>query len=115
MKTDNTFSYVYFLLEKLDFPPSSASDIRLACGKIAENDQATEKFGKIVKKYSDGKNCDIMKLSSDMKEVSRSAGIHEYTGDLILHLALGAKMKEYYTETGVSDEIYYNTLNDLKY
>ena len=45
-----------------------------------------------------------------MKEISRSVGIHEYTGDLILHLALGAKMKEYYTETGISDEIYYNTL-----
>ena len=115
MKFDNTFSYVYFLLEKLDFPSSTASDVKRFCEKIAENEQAAEKFCEIVKRYSDSKSCDFMKMSADMKEVSRSAGIHEYAGDLILYLALGEKMKDYYAEKGISDEIYYNTLCDLRY
>ena len=49
------------------------------------------------------------------KEAGELAGIHEYASALLIFIFMAKKLKEYYKEVGLSEEMYYITVCDLKY
>ena len=54
-------------------------------------------------------------MFSAMKELSERIGIPEFAGTMILLLAMCKKLKERYTERGLSEDLFYHTLEDLRY
>ncbi len=69
----------------------------------------------LVSEYDAGYNIDYDSALEGMKELSSLAGIHEYTGALLLFLCYTRRLREYYKEASIDDEIFLASVMDLKY
>ena len=69
----------------------------------------------LVSEYDTGYNIDYESVLLRMKERSGIAGIHEYTGALLIFLCYTKRLREYYKEARLSDEIFLGTVLDLRY
>ncbi len=98
------------LTEKLDFP-QEAIDTLCAC---ADRLQDNKEFCKLVSRFERKPNKldDVLK---DLKAFADKMGENEYTLDMYLLLSACGKLHKRYKRKGISDEIYYKTLEDLKW
>lgn len=107
--------YIENLMQKLQFPASAQKEIMDTVVCILNNKDATEKFTVLQKRYDESEICPYDEMLNAVKEIGNSLNIHEYTISLILFLSFAEKLFERYVERGISEEIYYNTLADLRY
>lgn len=103
------------LMKKIDFPEESIIEISLAADKILGNSETSDTFRELLNRYNETEHCDYAKLLADMDTLSQNANIPRETGSMILLLSMCEKLKHRYDERGISEEIYYNTIADLKY
>lgn len=103
------------LMYRLAFPADSIEEIANAADKLYTSRELSSAFESIVKRYDETEFCDYMQMLEDMKALSQNAKIHEYTGAILLLLAMCDTLKKRYEERGISEEIYYGTVSDLKY
>lgn len=108
-------SYLLDFLEKFSYEEEDKAALVGAYDKIAADKDAYEAFVELLKRYEENMNCDYEAIRESMKEISEKVGVHEYTGQLLLFICLSKKSKEYYKEAGLSDEIWFTTMSDLKY
>lgn len=107
--------FVRALTERLEF---SASDVETLCSaldKILENAGNEEELYAILALYDESERCDYKAMMGRMKTLAESVGVHEYTAQMLLYLAMAKKLRERYDERGIDEEIYYNSLKDIKY
>ena len=69
----------------------------------------------LISEYDEGYNIDFESVLSRMKMLSENAGIHEYTGSLLIFLCFTKRLREYYKEKGIADEIFLASVLDLRY
>jgi hypothetical protein len=69
----------------------------------------------LVYEYEKHYDVDYDAAIRKMKVLSETSVIHEYSGELLLFLCYTRALRRYYREAGISDEIYLNTVSDLKY
>ena len=103
------------LMNRIAFPKASVCAVGDALDKIESNCEAREGFLALVKEYEATEHCNYLRMLEDMKAVSGKVGIDARLGDLLLLLALCDTLKQRYDARGLSEEIYYNTVSDLKY
>lgn len=103
------------LMHRLSFPDDSIVAISDAADKIRNDSDLAAIFESLIKSYDESEHCDYLKLFTDMNSLSQKLDIHEYTGAMILLLAMCDGLKRRYDERGISEEIFYNTMADLKY
>ncbi len=103
------------LMRRLAFPDDSIVNISDTLHKILNDIDSAAIFEGLIKSYDESERCDYLKLFDDMKALSQKLGIHEYTGNMILLLAMCDGLKKRYAERGLSEDIFYNTVADLKY
>ena len=108
-------SYLLDFLEKFSYEEEDKAALVGAYDKIAADKDVYEVFVELLKRYEENMNCDYEAIRESMKEISEKVGVHEYTGQLLLFICLSKKSKEYYKEAGLSDEIWFTTMSDLKY
>lgn len=101
-----------FLLE-YEYSASAISELLSAYDRIVACRESD--FSALVSDYEKSYNIDYTAAMERMKDISASAGVHEYTGDLILFLAYTRGLARYYKAKGIADEIYRNTVLDLRY
>lgn len=107
--------YIPSLMQKISFPTEANSAISSDLQKLYCSDDTSCAFEEIVERYEKNEHCDYLSMLNDMKALSEKAGIHEYSGAMILFLAMCRGLHERYTQRGISDDIFYNTVSDLKY
>ena len=54
-------------------------------------------------------------MIDEMTKLSHRAGIHEYTGHMLLFSCMSGTLKRYYQEAGIEEQIWFQTMFDLKY
>ena len=69
----------------------------------------------LISEYDASYDIDYIAAIEKTKELSKAAGIHEYTGALILFLCYTKRLREYYREAGLDEQIYRATVLDLGY
>ncbi len=106
---------VYKLMQKLEFPKDAQKVILCSVDKLLSDDDSRVKLSEIVAQYDKTVECDYTKMLEDMKALCEGYGIHEFTSNMILLLSLGEKLRERYTELGIDENIYYNSMADLRY
>ena len=74
-----------------------------------------EELSALISEYDAGYNIDYELALSRMKVLSEKARIHEYTGALLLFLCYTKRLREYYKEEGIDDEIFLSSVLDLRY
>ncbi len=106
--------YLTSFVKEFDYPVSAQESLILDFEKILNSD-CVDAFNCIIGEYQKNILCNFGDLIEKMKEISKNVGIHEYSGLLIMFIALSKPLKDYYIERGLSLEIYRDSISDLKY
>jgi hypothetical protein len=86
-----------------------------AYDKLAQTEGPWQEFTAFQTLYKEDKKCDFKAVRARMINVSSEAGIHEYTGNLLLFMCLSKTLKEYYAEANLPEEMWFAAMNDLKW
>ena len=108
-------AYINSLMRRISFPEDAISAVSDDVRKLLDSKEHADAFGKITGQYDKTALCDYLGMLNEMKALSEKVGIHEYSGALIMFLAMSKKLKQRYDEHGISEETFYNTMADLKY
>lgn len=95
---------------KLNFPSSSQIELLATFDKLAETDE----FLNIVNRYSEEK-FDFNLMLEDTKLLAESNRICTYTVHMLLLLCMLPELLRKYIEMGIDIEIFYDTMQDLRY
>ncbi|MBQ7344039.1 MAG: DUF5596 domain-containing protein [Clostridia bacterium] len=105
--------YLEDFMQECDYNKDDIYELLSAYDKL--HFSCSDELSALVSEYDAGYNIDYESALEGMKELSRLAGIHEYTGALLLFLCYTGRLREYYKEAGISDEIFLVSVLDLKY
>ena len=106
-------SYLESFMTESEYPVKAICDILSAYDKL-EGSCHSELFS-LIEEYNNSNNLNYEIIEEKVKQISKIADVHEYTGALILLLCYTKKLREYYAQNGISDEIFQNTVLDLRY
>lgn len=101
-----------FLLE-YNYPSSAAQELLSAYDKIDSDFHA--ELHKLIAAYDVSYKLDYTEIEEKIKYLSVSADVHEYTGALVLLLCYTKRLREYYREADISEDVFQSTVLDLKY
>jgi len=108
-------SYLHDFFETFSYPEEARQVLMQAYLRLEEKEEYHMAFQRLLERYAENMCCDFELLLKEMKELSVCAGIHEYTGSLLLCICLSEKLKEYYKEEGISEQIWFDSMCDLKW
>ena len=69
----------------------------------------------LLSDYERSYEIDYTEAINRIRELCARVGVHRYTGELLLFLCYTRALFRYYAEAGLSEEIYRNTVLDLRY
>ena len=116
MKTlEQLKSEVLFYCSALNFPNDATDTFCAGLESICSDTTDFAELLSILSLYEETELCDYPSMLQKMKVLCEKHNIHEYTSAMLLFLLLADKLKSRYFEKGISEEIFYNTLFDLRY
>lgn len=108
-------NYLLFFMERYAFPQDAKETFSSAYDIIFKKSDTAEAFADILEEYNENINCDYQNMIENATKIGEKTGIHSYTISLLLFILLSKKLRENYIERGISEEIFYNSVNDLYY
>ncbi len=108
-------TYMNDFLSRYPYPEEAKKEYLEALGMCLESGRASAMFTALLKRYEVDMLTDYKALIEDMKTVSEILGIHERVGNAILIICLTKQLKVYYAQQGLSEELFYHTMNDILY
>ena len=103
------------LMRRLAFPEDAVLSLAETAKKILEDSEGCAEFLEILAPHEESENCAYGKMFAAMKELSAKLEIREYAGYMILLLAMCKKLLARYKERGLSEDLFYHTMADLRY
>ncbi|MBR5472662.1 MAG: DUF5596 domain-containing protein, partial [Clostridia bacterium] len=98
------------LMQKLDFPNIAQIELLNALDVLLENND----FITIVNRY-DYDEFNINKMVEDTTTLAESKEICHYTAHMLLFLCMAPTLHNRFKQKGISDQIFYDTMCDLRY
>lgn len=109
-----TAGYLSFFMDTLDFPEESRAPLTAELEKLL----AAEGVHPLLEQAGDALFGDKEwreDIAPLLQEASKKSSVHTHTVDLLFLIAESEKLRENYKTAGVSEEIFWNTMADLKY
>jgi hypothetical protein len=114
MKGENSVrEYLESFMAEFEYPLNATDELLLAYDKL--NSSSPREFSDMISEYNISNKINYELFEENIKQISKSADVNEYTGALVLLLCLTKRLREYYCESGISEDIYRNTVLDLRY
>ena len=107
--------YVQDLMTRFAFPLDAHKTFMDAFEVILDDKTASAWFSCLLQQYEDSEHCAYNQILTDVKAMGKILGIHDYTISLLIYLCMSKKLRCRYLERGIDDEIYFNSLLDLRY
>ena len=107
--------HIKTLMEKLDFPQEAVkvfTDYEL---KLDNDKEFADRFDAIVARYPCESNEEYDAVYADLDKLSDDYGLNRYTTDMVFLMNNTEEMLQKYRERGIDEEIYWDTVADLKY
>ena len=108
-------AYLTEFLNVFDYPPSAREALLAAYGQIMSVPEAAARFAALSESYDSNMNLDHTALIAEMTALCEVAGVHPYTGHTVLFICLSRRLRERYREQGIEDDVWHNTMLDLRY
>ena len=108
-------NYIEWHLKEYGYPEQSHSAVLNTYDKIMACEVAAKGLEKMIDEYNESCNAPILDNVIKMKELSAAAGINEYEGDIIPFICYSKRLKEYYDEQNLDDQMYRDVISDLTY
>lgn len=107
--------YLKSFFSEFDYSEKSQSVLNKAYDSIYENVEASALFDEVLAAYDASLDADFDKINETYAKIAAITDIHSYTVGLLTYICLSKRLREYYRIRGISDEIFYNSMLDLKY
>ncbi len=107
--------YVKSFLKDFEYQEKDANFLYASFCRIVLNEKANTLFNEAIQMYKDNIKCDYGKVLALSKEAGECVNVHEYTAGLLVFICLSKHLKELYKERGLSDELFHNSVLDLRY
>lgn len=110
-----TKKHIQNLMKQLDFPPDAQKTFMDALTRISNNKAAGDRFSCLLQQYDESENCSYKQMLADIKEIGTALEIHQYTASMLMYLCMAETLHSRYLARGIDEEIYYNSMADLRY
>lgn len=101
--------------KKLELPQEAVELFHKIALKIEKSDSFSKRFQATLDKYMMPEAHDFGDMCDDMKKLAFLYRVKEYSLTFVWLIVASEKMLELYREKGISEEIYWDTIMDLKY
>ncbi|MBO5857406.1 MAG: DUF5596 domain-containing protein [Clostridia bacterium] len=101
--------------EKLGFPQEAVELFEKIALKIENSKSFSERFQKTLDKYLLPEAHDFGGMCDDMKKLAFCYRVKEYSLTCVWLIVASEKMLELYREKGIDEQIYWDSMMDLKY
>ena len=108
-------AYLTEFTEQFSYPTPAREALLAALDQILVSPEATARFDALSAAYDRDKDQDYVALIAEMTDLCESAGVNVYTGHLLLFIRLSHRLRERYREQGIADEIWHDSMLDLRY
>lgn len=105
--------HVSEICDMYSYPVDAKETLLLAYDKIVEGKK--DEFFALINTYEENICCDYQKLIDECKKISNSLDVHEYTVGLLLFVCLSKHLKEVYKEKGIPEQLWVDSVADLKW
>lgn len=105
--------HITALMEKLKFPREAAACFAEVFERIDGDTELSGAFDRARDAYLSGETPDIGQALPGLDAIGEKYQIRNYTLHFVFLLSLTEQLHEKYRERGISDEIYFDTMNDL--
>ena len=99
------------LAQQLCFPQDAVSYLSECDKRLKQDPKASFLLDAAIRRMYEQDDKSYMDLLAEIAEIT---GISRYTVDMLFFLSCAAPMRELYRQKGIGEEIYWNTLSDLK-
>ncbi len=103
--------HLEYLFERLNFSKEH-SDIFLAAYGVLENNA---EFCRLVERFYIDRDMPLLKIDETLAKVIGETDIHLYTGKFVFYCCLTKELPKEYAKAGISEDIMWDTLEDLRY
>lgn len=110
--------YVRSICDRYSYPCGTFEALEKSYISLTENEEASAVFFGWIDRYGRDEICeynDWKLMLNEVAEVSEKCGVNEYTAHLLLLILMAPHMHELYKREGIPDEIFYDSLCDLKW
>lgn len=102
------------LMQKLNFPAEAQEEFCSARKTVKQNSETNELFERLKRDYASN-DVSLNTAIEQLTAAAQKTGISEYTFHLMFLLSCTPFLFERYEEEGIAEEIFWNTVADLKY
>lgn len=106
--------YLEDFFEQFSYPEEACAALVQAYDKIRAGEQR-ESFEELLRQYEENRDCDLEGAIRKMSQIAAAAGIHEFTGHLLMFICMSRTLRRYYREAGLEEKIWFDSMCDLKY
>ena len=108
------FNYLNSFMKEHEYPEKAVDCFMNLCRKIDDN-KYTANFNEICNDYMYPEAHDSKKTIESLKDFAVRIDAHEYSVMLLFWILCSKLLKKRYAEKGISEEIFFDTMHDLKY
>ncbi|MBQ7547430.1 MAG: DUF5596 domain-containing protein [Clostridia bacterium] len=103
--------FLELFMEKTGFPEDSRDTFRAYNRALLAGEASRAAFDSVVELYESD---DPTPFFPPLDELSESLGFHKYTGDLFIFMYQAWFLREAYKEKGLPEQIYWDSMTDLR-
>lgn len=107
-------NYLENFIKKCNYPKESINDILTAGEKLKKQDESFI-LSKILEYAKDYSAFDFKKANEELAEIAKKINISEKTVWLVFYILLSKELEGIYAKNNIDNEIYVNSMMDLKY
>ena len=100
-------------MTECEYPYDAVCELLTAYERLSET--CAEEICALISEYESGYDIDYIAALDTMRGLCERAGVHEYTGALLLFLCYTRALRIYYREAGIDDSIFLASMLDLRY
>lgn len=104
------------IMNRIAFPNDAQVIFLDALDRISVDPVATVWFKRLIEQYEISDTaCDYNRMIADMNAMGEALNINEHTMDLLLFLCLCEPLRTRYIERGIEENVWHNSIMDLRY
>lgn len=107
--------YLTDFFTKFGYDYSDTQFLLFTYDRIMGREDTAAVWNEAISIYERDMNCDFNLIISLAKDVAQRLDMHSYTAELLIFICLSKRLREIYVERGISLDIFYNSMLDLKY
>ncbi|MBE6998861.1 MAG: hypothetical protein E7428_01570 [Ruminococcaceae bacterium] len=108
-------SYLNTFFTDFDYPAESREVLLNAYDTITAAPATAAAWQELMARYEADYNCDFNAALEACDDIALKTGLHSYSVRLLLFICLSRHLRTLYRERGIADQIWYDSMCDLKY